>query len=314
MTLGLLVFSGRALAQQKERVWRVGILAPGRRPEIYSAFTAGLRDLGYIEGQNLEVTMKVADGHYERLADLAAELVRLPVDVIITDATPGALAAMKATKTIPIVFQLGDPVGNGVVKSLARPGGNATGLSVFTKEMSAKQMEMLVAAMPRMSKVAVLWNPANSSHLPHVDGLRKAAIASKLSLLPVEARTQQEIETAVQLMTKERVEGFVWLADPFFNQQARQIAELAVRRRLLSIGVNPAYAEAGGLMTYGADPKANYRHLASTVDKIFRGASPGDLPVEQPTKIEFVINRKTAKALGLTIPPELLLLADRVIE
>jgi putative ABC transport system substrate-binding protein len=258
---------------------------------------------------------RFADGNYERLPALAADLVKLNVDVIVTDGTPGALAAQKATRTIPIVFAAaGDLLGNGLVKSLARPGSNTTGLSLLLSDTGAKQMEMLMTMLPRLSRLAVVWNPANPNSLPHLKILQAAGAVSKMEIIPVEARTLQELESAFLFMSEERAGAFIWIVDSFLIQEQRQIAQMAVKRRLASIGGLREYAEAGGLMSYGQNRVDNYRRVATYVDKIFKGANPGDLPVEQPTKLELVINRKTAKALGLTIPPELLLLADRVIE
>ena len=310
----LLAVPFRSFAQKQEKVWRVGILAPSRRPEIYDALTLGLRDLGYVEGKNLVIEMRVAEGHYERLPDLAADLVKIPVDVIVTDATPGALAAQKATKTIPIVFQVGDAIGSGVVTSMARPGGNATGISVFTKETSVKQVEMLRSVVPTLSRVAVLRNPANPAHLRNLRVIQGAFTSTGVSIMGVEDGTPYAIQNGFLLMEKMRAGGFLFIPDPFFNQQLRQIADLATKYRLPSIGVTPLYASVGGLMSYGADPSANFRRLATTIDKIFRGANPGDLPVEQPTKLVLALNRKTAKALGIEFPPEILLLAEKVIE
>jgi putative tryptophan/tyrosine transport system substrate-binding protein len=311
---GLFAVPLGSFAQQPEKVWRIGILAPARRPEQFEGLAQGLRELGYIEGKNLVTELRVAEGNYERLPDLAAELVKLRVDVIVTQANPGTRAALKATTTIPIVFTAGDPVGNGLVKSLAQPGGNATGMSGFAKDLTPKQLEMLASMVPKLRRVAVLLNPANFGHLRNFKGIQAAANAARLDILSVPAQTEGETQDAISQMAKEGAGAFIWIDDPLFNQQLRQIAELAVKHRLPSIALNPLYADAGGLIGYGSNPADGWRRLAIFVDRIFKGANPGDLPVEQPTKLELVINRKTAKALGLEIPPDLLVLADKVIE
>ena len=311
---GLLAAPFRVLGQARERVWRVGVLAPSRRPDTYGAFVQGLRDLGYVEGGNLVIEWRFADGAYERLPGLAEELVRLPIDVIVTDGSPGARAAMKATSTIPIAFVVGDALSAGLVKSLARPGGNATGISVFGKDIAVKQVDLLRGFVPRLSRVALLSNPDNPSHLENLKNFRAATEATGVAVLSREARTPQQIEEAISALSAARAGAFILLADPFFNQQLRQVAELTTKNRLPSISLNPVYAEVGGLASYGSRGASNWRALATMAHKIFTGVRPGDIPVEQPTKLELVVNRKTARALGLAIPPELLLLADRVIE
>jgi putative ABC transport system substrate-binding protein len=271
---------------------------------------------GYVEGKNLIIEWRFADGEYERLPALAAELVRLKVDVIVASTSPAIRAAQKATTTIPIVFPTtGDPVGSGFVASLARPGGNITGLSNVNLDISAKLLELLMTMVPRLSRVAVLGNPGSSTYAAILKSIQAAALKIVgVRVFSVEARTREEIERGFVLMTQERADGVIVAADPFLILQARQIALLAVQHRLPSITQPPVYAEAGGLMSYGQSIADSHRYAAAYVDKILKGAKPADLPVEQATKFMLVVNMKTAKALGLTIPPSLLLRADRVIE
>ena len=309
-----------SFAQRQGKVWRVGFLAGRRRPvsldtDFYGAFSTGMRDLGYVEGKNVVIEWRFADGQYERLPGLVAELVRLKVDVIVAAGPPVIIAAQKATTTIPIVIVTGiDPVDAGFVKSLARPGGNITGISNLSGEVSPKHLEMLLTMVPKLSRVAVLVNPANSAHATMLKNVQAAAQKANVKVLPVEARTPQEIETAFSVMTKENAGAIIVGLDGLFIQQRRQIAELAVKNRLPSIATLREYVEDGGLMSYGQNFADQFRHAAVIVDKILKGAKPGDLPVEQSTKFDMVINRKTAKALGLIIPQELLVRADKVIE
>ncbi len=274
-----------------------------------------MRELGYVEGKNLVIEWRSADGKYERFPLLAAELVQLKVDVIVTVTPPATSAAQKATTTIPIVMgTTGDPVGNGFIKSLARPGGNITGLTSIVSDLGPKHMEMLLSMVPRLSRVAVLLNPDNLAHIGVLKNVQAAAQRTSLKILPVKARTPQEIENAFSLMTREHAGAVIVAGDGFLTQQRRQIAELAVKNRLPSITGIKEYPETGGLMSYGQNLADQYRRAAVYVDKILKGAKPGDLPVEQPTRLALVINRKTAKALGLTIPQSLLIMADKVIE
>jgi putative ABC transport system substrate-binding protein len=322
IALGAYVFATplACFAQQQGKIWRVGFLSLRSRPaslesDTFGAFSNGMRELGYVEGKNLVIEWRFADNKYERLPDLAADLVRLKVDVIVTAGPAATSAAQKATTTIPIVFGgANDPVGSGFVKSLARPAGNITGLSNVSVEMSPKLLEMLLSTMPKLSRVAVLMNPSNSGHATMLKNVQAAAQKANVKVLPVEARTPQEIETGFSVMTKENAKAVIVVRDALFNQQVRQIAELAAKNRLSSIAQIREYVDAGGLMSYGPSITDSYRRAATYVDKIFKGAKPGDLPVEQPTKFELFINRKTAKELGLTIPQSLLISADKVIE
>jgi len=317
---GALAVPLASFAQQQAKTWRVGFLSARRRPasldtDYYGAFPRGMRDLGYVEGKNLAIEWRFAEGEYERLPGMAAELVQLKVDVIMALGPPAIVAAQKATTTIPIVVVTSvDPVGAGFVKSLARPGGNITGLSNLAGDISSKHLEMLLAVMPKVSRVAVLVNPANPAHAAMLKNLQAAAQKIGIKVLPVQAQTPQEIEGAFSMMSREAVGAVIVALDPFLIQQERQIAELAVKHRLPSIFANREYAEAGGLMSYGQNQLDIYRRAATYVDKILKGAKAADLPIEQPTKLELVINLKTAKALGLTIPQSLLLRADEVIQ
>ena len=318
--LGVLVAPLAAFAQQPGKVWRIGFLAPRSRPtpsdpDVYSAFPQGMRELGYVEGKIFVVEWRFADGKFERLPGLAAELVKMKVDVIVAAGTVATEAAQRATTTIPIVIAASlDPVGSGFVKSLARPGGNITGLSLATSDFSPKHLELLMTAMPKLSRVAVLVNPDNSAHPGVLKSVQAAAQKLGVQVLTVNARTPEDIERGIAMMRRERAEGVIVAADAFFILQRRQIAELALRHRLASIAANREHAEAGDLMSYGQNVADFYRRAATFVDKILKGAKPGDLPIEQPAIFELVINRKTAKTLGITIPQELLLRADKVIE
>lgn len=303
---------------QQLKVWRVGYLSPQSRldPPYDRAFLQGMSERGYVEGKNLIVEWRFADGQYERLPALAADLERLKVDVIVASTSPAIRAAQRVTTTIPIVFPAtGDPVGSGFVANLARPGGNITGLSNINLDVSAKLLELLITMLPRLSRVAVLGNPGSSTHAGILQGIQTAALKIVgLRVFSVEASTREEIEHGFVRMAQEGANGLIIAGDPFLIQQARQIALLAVQHRLPSITQQPVYAEAGGLMSYGQSVADSHRYAAVYVDKILKGAKPADLPVEQSTKLELVINRKTAKALDLAIPQSLLISADRVIE
>ena len=317
---GLLAVTGAVSPQTPPKVWRVGYLSATSRQYhadagLYSAFLQGMRELGYVEGRNLVIEARYGDGIYERLPDLAVELVRLKVDIIVAGPSPAIRAAQKVTTTIPIVFpSTGDPVGSGFAASLARPGGNLTGSSNNNMDTSGKLLELLLAMVPRMSRVAVLANPGSSTERAILKNIEAAAQKTSKQTLIIEARSPAEIESGFAVMRRERVDAFIIAGDSFLNMQGPQIAELAARFRLPSIGTRLAYAKAGGLISYGQDIAENYRRAAAYVDKIFKGAKPGDLPVEQATKLEMVINLKTAKALGLTIPQSLLLRADELIQ
>ena len=309
-----------SFAQQPTKVFRIGLLdtasasAPGYANRI-AALRAGLRDLGYVEGKNIVIDFRWAEGKYERLLSLAAELVQLKVDLIVASGPPAIQAAQKTTTTIPIVMiASGDPVGAGFVASLARPGGNITGQSSMIVDLSSKYLELLRVAVPKLSRVAVLVNPGHPNHPHHLKSIQAYAKAVSVKVSPVQASTASQVEAAVGAMTRERAGALIVLPDPFFRTQARRIAELAAKNRLPTMFWIRELADAGGLMSYGENTADEIRRAAIYVDKILKGAKPGDLPVEQPTKLELIINRTTAKTLGLTIPNELLLRADKVIE
>jgi putative ABC transport system substrate-binding protein len=310
----------RSFAQQQGKTWRVGFLALRHMDFVdtdysYGPFRQGMRELGYVEGKNLVIEWRSAEGKAERLPDLAAELVQLKVDVIVVAGAAATSAAQKATTTIPIVMgATTDPAGSGFAKSLARPGANITGLSIVTVDISPKHLEMLLSMVPTLSRVAVMLNPTNAGHLAILKRVEAAAQKVGVKILPVNARTPQEIEKAFSIIAKENAKAVIAAADALFNQQVRQIAELSAKNRLPTISVIREYVEAGGLMSYGPKLADSYRRAATYVDKIFKGTKPGDLPVEQPMTFELFINRKTAKALGLTIPQSLLISADKVIE
>ncbi len=309
-----------AFAQQKSRIWRVGFLAQRVRPvsldsDTYGAFPRGMRELGYAEGKNLVIEWRFADGKVEGLPGLAAELARLKVDVIVAGATPSVQAAHRATTTIPIVFvAVPDPVGEGFVTSLSRPGGNITGLSTIVTEVSIKHVELLRALVPKLSRVAVLINPLNPSDALILEQIQGAAYTTGLKISAVEASSASQIEAGFGAMVRARAGALIVAADELFYGQRAEIAKLAVKNRLPTISPNRELAEAGGLMSYGQDLGQHYRRAANYVDKILKGAKPGELPVEQPTLLELVINRKTATALGIKISNSILVRADKVIE
>ena len=302
-------------AQQPATVPRIGYLSPASDTPLLQAFRQGLRDLGWVEGHNIALEVRSADGKYERLPQLAAELVRLNVAVIVASSTPVALAAQHATTTIPIVIQfVADPIGSGLVASLARPGGNITGWTHLGRELRGKYVELIKGAVPGATRIGVLWNPANPIHRPSLKDVEAAAQALKVQLHDVGAQDPAEFESAFAALARERVEALVVLPDGMFQAQGAQIIALAARSRLPAIYGMMELAKAGGLMGYGVNFFDMYRHGASFVDRILKGAKPADLPVEQPTKFELVLNLKTAKALGLTIPQSVLVRADEVIQ
>jgi putative tryptophan/tyrosine transport system substrate-binding protein len=319
---GLLAARRAADAQETAKVARIGFLSLNMapNPHMQEAFRQGLRDVGYVEGHNVVIEYRDAEGKPERLPALAAELVALKVDVIVAPGgTPTALAAKEATKTIPVVFAgVGVPVMSGLVTSLARPGGNVTGLSVLTPELVGKGLELLTQAVPGVSWVAVLWQPGAYGERTEKDMLKGAEVAGRalrVQLHFVEARHPADIDRAFSDMTRARVGALTVASGTMFFNERRRLVDLAARNRLPAVYAQREFVDAGGLMAYGANLADLLRRAAATyVDRILKGAKPGDLPVEQPTKFELVINLKTAKALGLTIPPALLQRADQVIE
>jgi len=316
--LGLLIAPLAAEAQPAAKVFRIGLLGtvPLTNPEasrIWGGFFDGLRQLGYIEGQNIVIESRYSEGNSARLPILAGELVQLDVDVIVA-AAHAANAARAITSTIPIVMpNHGDPIGSGLVASLARPGGNVTGLSTLTPDLVGKQLQLLQEVMPQLSRIAVLSNPANPNHPQHLRNANAAAQALKVRLQILEVRTPSDIAPAFATATRESANALLVLGDPMFTGEIRRIVTLATQSRLPLVGTQREYA-GGALLTYGIDQRDSFQRAAAFVDRILKGASPRDLPVEQPTKFELVINLKTAKALGLTIPRAVLARADEVIQ
>jgi putative tryptophan/tyrosine transport system substrate-binding protein len=307
-------------AEQPQKVYRVGVLSPfsssfGPGPS-FEAFRQTFRDLGYLEGRNLAIEYRWADGRSDRLPDLAAELVRLHVDVIISAwGTPAALATKKATSTIPIVFAgVGDAVAVGLIASLARPGGNVTGSTFITEETIGKQLELLKEVVPRVSRIGVVVNPSNPVYGPVLRASEAPARALGLHLTVVGVERAEDFERAFRAALQEHMGGLVVLRDSVLQINRAQLVALAASSRIPAVYGNRAFVDSGGLMSYGPSLIEMYQGAAYLVDKILRGAKPSDLPVEQATRMELVVNRKTAKALGLTIPPDLLVLADKVIE
>ena len=307
-----------AEAQHAAKVARIGYLTPNLAdsPHLRDAFLQGLRDLGYVEGRNVVIEYRDAEGKLERLPALAAELVALKVDVILAEGgTLGPRVAMRATKTIPIVFVAGDPVGSGLVTSLARPGGNVTGMSSFGAELVGKRLELIKQAVPGVDRVAVLRQPGALGERTANDMLKAADVAAQaLGVQPqfIEARDPDEFARAFSEMISAR--ALILLPSAMFNREHRRLVELAAKNRLPAVYTSREFVDAGGLLSYGANQPDLFRRAASYVDKILKGAKPGDLPVEQPTKFELVINLKTARALGLTIPQSVLARADEVIQ
>jgi putative tryptophan/tyrosine transport system substrate-binding protein len=317
---GALAAPFAAFAQQQGKVWRVGFLGLSNRQAFLNSnssasFLQGMRELGYVEGKNLAIEWRFADNNLDRLSELAAELVQLKMDVILAGGNDAPLALHKATTTIPIIMgSTSDPVGLGLIKSLARPGGNITGVSTISTDLGPKRFELLLSMLPKLSRVAVLMHPASASHGKLLESIQAEGRKRRITILRAVARTPQEIDKALSSIRQQNAGALMVSLHPFFQQQINQIAELTLKHRLPSMTADREYAEAGCLMSYGSTLADRYRRAATYVDKIFKGAKPADLPVEQPTKFELVINGKTAKALGLKIPQSLLVLADKVIE
>ena len=303
-------------AQQTSKVYRIGYLG-GSSAELekvwIDAFLQGLRELGYFEGKNIVVERRYAAGRYDQLPDLAAELVRLKVDVILAASTPVAHGAKKATLVTPIVMVVADPVGTGLASSLANPGGNLTGLSDFHADLITKRLELLKDVVPSASRIAVLLNPANPSCPLQLKDLNAAAPTLGVTLFSLEVKLPDDIASSFSTMRKESVSAVLVCGDRMLNAHRRQIFDLAIKNRLPAIYTTTEYTDAGGLMSYGVNFPDLYRRAATYVDKILKGTKPADLPVEQPTKFELVINLQAAKQIGLTIPPNVLARADRVI-
>ncbi len=321
LTLGLSILQAPlAAAQELAKVPRVGFLYFGSRQSAmetgrYNAFVKGMRDLGYVQGKNLVIEDRFADGNPERLPGLVAELLGLRVDGIVATGSPVYSALREATATIPIVITVSaDPIGEGLAASLARPGGNITGLSDASSDLFSKQVELLMTSMPKLARITLVWNSTNSSHPALRRQIQAVGRAVGIEVTDIEAHTTDDIQRSFAAMAHTRTGAVVLLPDTFFAQQLRQIAQLTLKHRLPSIGWIRQYSEDGGLMAYGEDVTDNFRRAAVYVDKILKGTKPGDLPIEQPTKFELVVNLKTAKALGLTIPQSVLVRADEVIQ
>jgi putative ABC transport system substrate-binding protein len=307
-----------AEAQQTKKAWRIGFMSaasPTLYSHLYAAFVQGLRDHGYIEGRNIVIEARWAEDRTDRLPELAAELVRRKVDLIAaTGGAVTALAAKNATTTIPIVFiGGGDLVRIGLIGSLARPGGNLTGLSLLTTELSVKRLELLKETFPKVRRIAILGNPGNPAYAFQVRESQAAAKSLALQVEMIEAREPGGFESSFNNATEKGAGAVLLLSDPMFNAHRERIAGIAMKKRVPAISEFKEFTEAGGLMSYGTNIVDVYRRLATYVDKVFKGAKPGEIPVEQPTNFEFFINLKTAKQIGLTIPPNVLARADKVI-
>lgn len=308
------VRDAHAQQQPPGKVYRIGFLSQGQPPKAWvDALQEGLRERGYVEGRNLVWEFRSTDGSLDRLPQFAEELVRLKVDIIVARASSGATAAKRATTTIPVVFAgVYAPIEVGLVSNLARPGGNLTGVAVNASDMAAKRVQLLKELVPTLKRVAMLSHPAHPSNHVQVQGAEAAASALGVHLDVVPVRSAEDFDGVIRALS--RIDGLLHSDTPLFATHRARLAEAAVRSRLPAIFPSKAYVDAGGLMSYGADLLDLYRQVAIHVDKILKGAKPADLPVEQPTKFELVINLKTAKVLGLTIPPSVLVRADQVLE
>jgi putative ABC transport system substrate-binding protein len=318
VALGFLAGALTVAAQSPAKVARLGYLS-GKSEAVDApwlrSLREGLNELGYVEGRNLLIEYRWAEGDFDRLPALAAELVRLPVDLILADGDPVIAAASRATGTIPIVMTaVGDPVARGFAASLARPGGNITGVSNLAVELTGKWLEILKECVPGLAQAAILGNATNPTHRLFWEEAERAARALRVKLKSVEVRSAGDLEEAFASMRRERSGAVVVLPDPLFIGQSRRVAELAASSRLPAMYTFREQAEAGGLASYGPSLRGNFRRAATYVDRILKGARPGDLPIQQPTTFELVVNLKTAKALGLTVPPALLLQTNHVIE
>ncbi len=314
----LLLTGFPAEAQRAKKVARIGLLSPFSPSATalwHEAFRQGLRDHGWVEGKNINIEYRYAEGKSDRLPELAADLVRLKVDVIVAAVNTDALAAKKATRAIPIVMaSAGDPVALGLVESLARPGGNITGLSQIAPELAGKRLELLKEIVPKLSRVAVLWNPQGTTSPLSWKEIQLPARELGVQLHSLEVRSPSDFDKAFEEAARARAGALAIMPDPLFAGNLKRIAELAAKSRLPSIFHLEEFVDSGGLVTYGVDRSDQFRRAATYVDKILKGTKPADLPVEQPTKFELVINLKTAKQIGLTIPPNVLARADKVIK
>jgi putative ABC transport system substrate-binding protein len=315
-SLGSFGLPTAADAQQPATLRRVGVLLVAFSPESKEAqvFRQGLREARYAEGRDVAIEWRFADGDYARVPVLAADLVQRKVDVIVVDSTLAAQAVKRATSTIPVVMtSIADPVGSGLVASLAHPGGNVTGLSMMLTDLTAKRLQLLKEAIPRVARVAVLWNPDTPPHTKAIQELKAVAPSLAIELSFVSARTPEEFGQAFSAVSRAHAQALYVIADPFFGIHRTTLFQLASKARLPTISGDRRLTDAGGLMSYGTNFAELWHRSAGYVDKILKGAKPGDLPIEQPTKFELVVNLKTARALGLTIPESILLQADEVI-
>jgi putative ABC transport system substrate-binding protein len=316
--LGLFQWPPSADAEQPAKVPRIGILSdetPSLAAKAFEPFARGLRDLGWVEGQNITFERRYAEGENKILPRLAAGLVALHPEVMVAVGTPAARAAKIATEKIPIVFaRIADPIGSGLVAALGRPGGNLTGVTSLSRELAAKRLELLTTAVPGARRIGVLWDPNFPPDRPQLTEIEGAAPILNLELLPAEVRGPDEFQPALRAMAEQHADAVILLPGEVFDANAQRVADLTAKARLPTMFQRRELVEAGGLMSYGTNYPDMYRRAATYVDKILRGAKPDDLPVEQPTNFELVINLKTAKALGLTMPYTLLGRADEVIE
>jgi putative ABC transport system substrate-binding protein len=311
----LFALTNSASAQQVKKVSRVGVLTLASVAFQREAFLRGLSELGYVEGKNITIEYRSAEGKYDRLPDVAADLVRLKVDVIVTQGTPAAVAAKNATTTIPIVMTGGsDPVATGLVTSLARPGGNITGITIMNEETAGRRLELLKETAAKVFRVAVLWNSTNPGTAVVFKQTQAAAQDLGLQLQSLDVQSVNDLEGAFKTATRSSATALVLLASAPISTHLSQVADLAIKNRLASIYDRSDFVDAGGLMSYGPSTPDMHRRAAAYVDKILKGTKPVDLPVERPTKFELIINLKTAKQIGLTIPPNVLARADRVIK
>lgn len=307
-----------ARTQRGGKIPRVGYLGNSTaalEANLIGPFREGLREHGYEEGRNVEIVLRWAEGRYERFPALIAELIAANVDVIVTAGTPAMLAVKKATSTVPVVMAaVGDPVGTGIVSNLARPGGNITGLSAIAPDLEGKRLELLRELVPHLARVAFFLNPANEFHTASMRQALPAAQALKIELLPLEVSKSEDLETAFTSIVKQKADGLLILADRVFLHNRQRMMDFATEHRLPSVNAYRELVEAGGLTSYGPDYGEMHRRAADYVDRILKGARPGDLPVEQPTRFTLIVNLRAAKALGLEVPPTLVARADEVIE
>jgi putative tryptophan/tyrosine transport system substrate-binding protein len=316
LALCALLFAPSASAEaQPIKLPRLGVLQLGAPPNVnVEAFIQGLRELGYIEGKNILIEYRWAEGKADRLPGLATELVRLKVDAIFTAGTPAIFALKQATKTVPVVFfSTSDPVGTGVVTSLAHPGGNITGITTLASDLWPKRLELLKEIVPKLSRVAMIWNKGNAGMNLEAKATQEVAGPLAVALQDRGVKDPNELDVVFLAMTKDRPDGFLALMDPVLNSYQKQILDFLAQNRLPAVFENKNWVEAGGLISYGANYADTHRRAATLIDKILKGAKPADLPVEQPTKFELVVNLKTAKQIGLTIPQSVLYRADKVI-